>query len=80
MAAGGLVPPPANLVTGPWSQGGTSVALYQTLLNGVPGTSMAAFAHLPKEDLWGLVHFMRSIAENKPEDDLQELEEFSRSL
>ncbi len=79
-AAAGLVPPPANLVTGPWKQGATSVALYQTLLKGVPGTSMAAFAHLPKEDLWALVHYMRSIAQNKPDDDARELEEFARSL
>jgi mono/diheme cytochrome c family protein len=72
-----LKPPPRNLVEGKWKQGGTSIALFKTLQNGVPGTTMAAFKHLPKKDRWGLVHYIRSITQNKEADDLKALEEFA---
>lgn len=78
-AGAGLNPPPRNFVEGKWTQGGTSIALFKTLETGIPGTSMASFAHLKVADRWALVHWIRSITNNKPEDDAQKLAEFGKS-
>lgn len=77
-AGKGLVPPPRNLVEGNWTKGGTSIALFNTITHGLEGTSMAAFGHLPVADRWALVKYIRSITENKPEDDPKELETFAQ--
>ncbi len=70
-----------NLVKGGWQQGGTSAELYQTLIDGVNGTSMASFKDaLPqKVDRWALVHFIRSITQDKPEDDVESLKAYAQS-
>ncbi len=78
-AGAGLNPPPRNLVEGGWKQGGTSVNLFETLLKGVPGGSMASFAHLPKNDRWAMVHWIRSITNDKPADDAAKLEEYGKT-
>ena len=72
----GLIPPPRNLVEGKWKQGGSSKALFLTLQKGMEGTSMVSFKHLPKFDRWALVHYIRSITNNKAPDNEKELEEF----
>ena len=74
----GLIPPPRNLVEGEWKQGGSSKELFVTLLNGVEGTSMVSFKHLSKLDRWALVHYIRSITNNKVTDDEAELEAFAK--
>ncbi len=79
-AGSGLNPPPRNLVKGGWKSGGTSKALFLTLTNGLEGTSMASFGHLKKIDRWALVHYIRSITEDKPEDDMAELESYAKGL
>lgn len=79
VAAANINPPPRNLVEGKWKKGGTSIALYTTLLNGSEGTSMASFKHLPKSDRWALVQFIRSITKNKETDDAAKLEEFAKA-
>lgn len=68
-----------NLVEGEWKQGGSSVDLFKTLKNGIAGTSMASFAHLSLADRWALVQYVRSITENKVEDNQSELAEFAQS-
>jgi mono/diheme cytochrome c family protein len=73
-----LVPPPRNLVKGEWKRGGTSIALFTTVTKGLEGTSMASFAHLPVQDRWSLVQFIRSITNNKGEDKPAELEKFAQ--
>ncbi len=75
-AGAALVPPPRNLVEGKWKLGGTSVDLFKVLQLGIPGSSMAAFPHIAVVDRWAIVHFIRSITKNKPEDNLDELEKF----
>ena len=65
-----------SLVEGKWKQGGSSINLFKTLQKGIPGTSMAAFGHLPVVDRWALVHFIRSITKNKVKDDLASLKTF----
>jgi len=74
-----LNPPPRNLIEGKWNVGGDRIALYKTLQLGIEGTSMAAFAHVPKNDRWAMVHYVRSITENKIEDKDAEVEEFAKS-
>lgn len=74
-----LVPPPRNLVEGKWKKGGDSIALFNTIKEGLPGTSMAAFAHLPVTDRWALVQYIRSITKNKGKDDPAKVEAFATS-
>lgn len=64
----GVVPPPRNLVEGKWRYGGDSLTLFHTLTKGSPGTSMAPFEHLVPAERWALVHFIRSITQNKVAD------------
>jgi mono/diheme cytochrome c family protein len=78
VAGQAIVPPPRNLIEGKWKKGGTSIALYTTLLEGIPGTSMVAFKHLSKNDRWALVQFIRSITQNAEADDTAKLEEFAK--
>ena len=77
-AGGALKPPPRDLVKGDWKQGGSSIALYKTLTQGMEGTSMVSFSYLSKEDRWALVHYIRSITQDKTKDNLKELEEFGK--
>lgn len=79
LAAKGLKPPPRNLIKGGWKQGGGSIDFYKTLVQGVPGSSMVSFSYLSKVDRWALVHYVRSITEDKKEDDIKQLEEFAKT-
>ena len=74
-----LNPPPRNLVEGGWKVGGDRVALFKTLQLGIEGTSMAAFGHIPKNDRWAMVHFIRSITKDKTKDDDTKVEEFAKT-
>lgn len=75
----GLIPKPRNLIEGGWKRGGGQIALYETLQKGLEGTSMAAFAHLPKVDRWALVHWMQSITKDKQTDDPAKVAEFGKT-
>lgn len=71
IAGGSLNPKPRNLIEGKWRQGGTSLALFATLQNGVPGGSMQGYKDaLPAKDRWALVQFIRSIT-TAPEADAE---------
>ncbi|MDZ4083630.1 MAG: cytochrome c [Bdellovibrionales bacterium] len=71
VAGGSLNPKPRNLIEGKWKQGGTSLALFATLQNGVPGGSMQGYKDaLPAKDRWALVQFIRSIT-TTPEADAE---------
>jgi mono/diheme cytochrome c family protein len=74
-----LKPPPRNFVEGKWKVGGDSIHLYQTIQNGIPGSSMAPFGTLPSADRWALVQFIRSITQNKIKDDPAKLEAFAKT-
>jgi len=76
---GSLQPPARDLVQGNWTKGGTSMALFKTITNGISGTSMASFQHLSQVDRWALVQYIRSITENKPKDNMEQLEDFAQS-
>lgn len=73
-----LNPRPRNFVEGKWKVGGDSISLYKTLQAGIPGSSMAAFGHLPVKDRWALVQFIRSITNDKVKDDASKLEAFAK--
>lgn len=74
-----LNPRPRNFVEGKWKQGGRSQDLFKTLVVGVPGSSMVSFKSLPKNDRWALVHYIRSITQNKVPDDAKALEDFAKT-
>lgn len=73
-----------NFVEGKWKKGGTSIELFQTIQNGLPPDPkvpaiMASFKHLPKNDRWALVQFIRSVTQNKIPDDNAALAKFAVS-
>ena len=74
-----LNPRPRNFVEGKWKVGGDSIHLFQTVQNGIPGSSMASFKHLPAKDRWSLVQFVRSITQNKIQDDAAKLDAFAKT-
>ena len=73
-----------NLVKGQWRNGGSSIKLFKTLQTGIPPNPkvpsiMASFKHLPINERWALVHFVKSITQNKVKDNLKQLEAFAQS-
>jgi mono/diheme cytochrome c family protein len=78
-AGAALKPPPRNFIEGKWKVGGDSIHLFKTIHDGIPGSSMASFAHLPVGDRWALVQFIRSITQNKVKDDAAKLEAFAKT-
>ena len=69
IAGKALKPPPRNMVEGKWKQGGGELAMFATLQNGIPGSSMQGYKDaLPAKDRWALVQFVHSITQNKIND------------
>jgi len=50
-AGAALNPKPRNLVEGPWKKGAGVIAHFKTLQEGIAGSSMSSYAHLPVVDL-----------------------------
>ena len=73
-------PPPRNFVEGKWKNGGDSATLFKTISTGIPGSSMASFAHIPAPDRWSLVQFIRSLTKNKIQDDPAKVEAFAKTV
>lgn len=74
-----LNPRPRNLVEGKWTQGDGVIAHYKVIQNGIPGTSMAAFAHFKTADRWAVIHYIDSITNNKSKDDAAKVAEFAKT-
>jgi mono/diheme cytochrome c family protein len=74
-----LNPRPRNFIEGKWKQGGRSQDLFKTLQTGIPGSSMVSFSALPANDRWSLIHFIRSITQNKIPDDPKALEAYAKT-
>ncbi len=73
---GGATVPPARDFHDPadeWTNGTSPLAIFTTLEEGIEGTAMTPFGHLPEEDLWAMTHFVRE--EFIPEEELEELTE-----
>ena len=63
-AGRGLKPAPRNLTDGSsYKQGSDYESIMQTLVNGVPRSSMVSYRHLAKKDLSALAMFIISLQE-----------------
>lgn len=67
-AAAALTPKPRNFTSGEWKLGGTPAQVFNTISKGSPGTSMPPFDTLSVKDRWALVHYVRSLSPNQPEE------------
>ncbi len=57
-----LVPPPRNFTCGAMMKDIPDGQLFWVIKNGSPGTGMMAFGGLPDEQVWQLIHYIRSLA------------------
>jgi mono/diheme cytochrome c family protein len=60
---GGLVPPPRNFTCGQMMNDLPDGQLFWIIKKGSPGTGMMAFAGLPDEQVWQLIHYIRTLAQ-----------------
>ncbi|HET6923784.1 MAG TPA: cytochrome c [Anaeromyxobacteraceae bacterium] len=58
----GLSMPPRDLSDPDWQARTSSLRIFVAVREGVPGTSMPAWAALSAEDTWDLVAYVRSLA------------------
>jgi mono/diheme cytochrome c family protein len=65
VAGASLNPKPRNLVQGGWKLGGGRLGLMRVLNEGISGTSMQAYTHLPVNERWAMVHYIMSITQDK---------------
>jgi len=61
-ASAGLNPPPIAFTDKSRASERSIFALYQVIEQGLDGTSMASFAHLPPQDRWALALYVGSLA------------------
>ena len=78
-AGASLNPKPRNLVEGPWKKGGGFIGLYTVLTEGLPGSSMASYAHLKPVERWSLAQYIDSITKAKVTEDPAKVAAFARS-
>lgn len=78
-AGAGLNPKPRNLVEGPWKKGGGYTGLFTVVTEGIPGSSMASYAHFKSIDRWALVQFIDSITKAKVAQDPKTIAEFAKT-
>jgi mono/diheme cytochrome c family protein len=69
-----LNPKPRNFtaLTG-WKNGSKVVQIYKTLQEGIPGGGMAAYNYMPPEERFALIHFVRTLANDQPQDSREDL-------
>jgi mono/diheme cytochrome c family protein len=56
-----LIPPPRNFTCGTMMRNIPDGQLFWIIKNGSSGTGMMSFASLPDEQVWQLVHYIRSL-------------------
>lgn len=61
-AAKGLEPPPVALADATRASARSVFGLYQVIDQGLDGTAMASFAHLPSADRWALAFYVSTLA------------------
>lgn len=65
-----LYPKPRDFISGQyrivstWERLPTDEDLYTTISRGIPGSAMPSWAHLPEQTRWGLVHYIKTFAQN----------------
>jgi mono/diheme cytochrome c family protein len=63
-----LYPRPRDFVAGAyrlvstWERVPTDEDLYRTISRGMPGSAMPSWSHLPEEERWALVHYVKAFA------------------
>ncbi|MET0516586.1 MAG: c-type cytochrome [Nitrospiraceae bacterium] len=57
-----LMPPPRNFTCGAMMKDLPDGQLFWIIKNGSPGTGMMSFAGLPDDQVWQLIHYVRSLA------------------
>ena len=57
-----LVPPPRNFTCGAMMKNIPDGQLFWIIKNGSPGTGMMSFPGLPDDQVWQLIHYIRSLA------------------
>ena len=62
LMGGALVPPPRNFTCGAMMREIPDGQLFWIIKNGSPRTGMTAFEGLPDEQIWQLIHYIRSLA------------------
>ena len=66
-AAVALNPKPRNYATDAFKNGDKPENIFKTLSEGLPGTAMVSFAHLPEQDRWALAYYVLELrAAGKP--------------
>lgn len=55
-----LNPKPRDFAKDPFKQGSKPEEVFKTLTEGVQGTPMVGYAHLPDEDRWALTYYVLS--------------------
>lgn len=68
-AAAALNPKPRSFVTDTFKNGEKLENVFKSTSEGLPGTVMVAFAHLPEEERWAISHYvleLRKAAKAKP--------------
>jgi mono/diheme cytochrome c family protein len=78
-AGASLNPKPRNFVEGKWTQGPGMTDHFKVVTNGIPGSSMASFAHFKPADRWAVVQFIESITQNKSTDSPEKVAEFAKT-
>jgi hypothetical protein len=58
-----------------WKNGSAVTQMYKTLEEGIPGGAMASYDYMPPEDRFALIHFIRTFANNQPNDSLSALKQ-----
>ena len=61
-----LDPPPVAFTDAPRARERSPLALFQTISEGVHGTSMPSFANLPEQDRWNLAFYVGQFAYSEP--------------
>ncbi len=68
-AAAAMNPKPRNFTaTEGWKNGRSTAAVFKTLSNGLPGTSMPSFGSIEPSERIAIAHFVRSIMTSPPAD------------
>jgi mono/diheme cytochrome c family protein len=58
-----MVPPPRNFTCGETMKKISDGQLFWVIKHGSPGTGMMAFAGMPDEQIWQLIHYIRQLAQ-----------------
>lgn len=65
VAGAAMNPKPRNFMVDKFKQGDKVDAVFKTISEGLKGTSMAGFGHLPEADRWALSYYVLSFKPKK---------------